>query len=102
MIIDSEPEYAVEVAGRGFSIGTRPLLYILGDEPTYGVDLDEARAHMRSLQQHYISLGCADVALTVRIVTRTVTVTRGDWKPFVEPKMDPDTGRPIMPNRGTA
>jgi hypothetical protein len=82
-IIDSEPEYAVEVPGRGFSRGSFVMEY-LGDEPTYGVDLDDAKKRRESLAKHYDALGCPEVAVTVRVVQRTVEVTRGDWEPYEE------------------
>jgi len=77
MIENSANEYAVEVPGRGY-IGWAGSL--LKDLPESGLPtLEDAEKTMKQGKAKYESMGCPDIAKTLRIVERTITVTRSDW-----------------------
>lgn len=69
-------EYAVEVPGRGY-VGWMGTLQPKGMED--GVPLADAEHLLKATQDKYISMGCPEIAETLRLVSRTVTVTRSNW-----------------------
>lgn len=74
--VDTSFEYAVEVPGRGY-IGWVGILK--PDIETGLSELAEAEKILKSWQQEYISMGCPEIAETLRLVSRVVTVTRSNW-----------------------
>lgn len=76
MIKDTTVEYAVEVPGRGYVgwMGT-----VQTKELEMGVNRDDAEQLLKATQGKYISMGCLEIAKTLHIVSRTVTVTRSAW-----------------------
>lgn len=78
-------EYVVEVPGKGYINCWTAFGDSVTDTPpssgTWGADLSYKRAleaYDRARGQ-YEQMGCADVAETIRIVSRIVTVERTDW-----------------------
>lgn len=81
--IDSAPEYAVEVPGRGYA-DSHPYSVCLTKEPkAYSPVRDDAISALERTKERYIAMGCPEIAETVRLVSRTVTVTRGEWEPVM-------------------
>jgi len=78
MQVDKAIEYAIEVPGRGymgFAMGS------VDAEPGQCMGtLQDAEESLKHAQRRFVSLGCADIAESLRIASRTVTVTRGDWE----------------------
>jgi hypothetical protein len=81
--IDSSNDYAVEVPGLGFVTGHFPIISVrdVSTEAAYVNDHTEANNLAKTVAAEYRRLGLWDIANTVRVVQRTVTVTRGDWEP---------------------
>jgi hypothetical protein len=79
--INSENEYAVEVVGRGYVFISFPSL-VVSDKAAYQTDVADVHHTAELVRKAYISMGCPEVAETVRVVSRTVTVTRGEWEPY--------------------
>lgn len=76
--VDTLEEFAVEVPGRGY-LG---ILDMLSDDPDTGVtNPDDAVKMLKSGMRKYESMGCPEIAATLRVVKRTITLTRGDWVP---------------------
>lgn len=82
----TDVEYAVEVPDRGWYIGGMPpTTVLLSESPEHGVpNLAQANDLAYSVRNRYHALGCPEIAETVRVVSRTVVVTRGDWEPAWE------------------
>jgi hypothetical protein len=74
----SSNEYAIEVPGRGYVVDTIPQLTLSQEPVCMPVRTDVSQA-LGNIKSRYIAMGCADIAETIRIITRTVTVTRGEW-----------------------
>lgn len=77
MKIDEGVEYAVEVPGRGYidwagNLVEQDVMHCLPN-------INDAVRMMDDVKGRYRNMGCPEVAQTVRVVQRTVTVTRGDW-----------------------
>lgn len=80
--VEAGTEYSVEVVGRGYVTGVVPWSISLTDDPYTGtIDLADAEALVKRTKGQYISMGCPEIADTVRLISRTVTVTRSDWTP---------------------
>lgn len=78
--VESGVEYGVEVVGRGYVTGMLPFTVTLTDDPYTGtIDLADAEALVKRTKGQYTSMGCPEIADTVRLISRTVTVTRSDW-----------------------
>jgi hypothetical protein len=77
-IIETRTEYAIEVPGRGY-IGFHGILRQGTDLLSFN-EFDSAVRALESGRGKYISMGCPEVAETLRIVTRTVTITCSDWE----------------------
>lgn len=95
--IDNRPDYSIEVPGLGFIGGTGfgPSDVAIVDESkaTYSSDRSSAEKALEQVQKAYTRLGLVDTAASARIITRTVTVTRGDWEPFVPDLSAADVAR---------
>lgn len=73
-------EYAVEVPGRGFATWAGPL----SAEAEYWVrNINEANDLAANLRSKLMALRCDDIMVTMRIVSRIVTIERGDWCPYL-------------------
>lgn len=81
--VETDTEYGVEVVGRGYVTGMLPFTITLTNDPYTGtIDRAGAEALVKRTKGQYTSMGCPEIADTVRLVSRTVTVTRGDWTPI--------------------
>lgn len=83
--VNESIEYGIEVPGRGFIgyLGTLKPVLEMGVE-----DRRDALKMLSSAMSQYVNMGCPEIAKTLRIVTRTVTVTRSDWRQLVIPESD--------------
>jgi hypothetical protein len=73
-------EYAVEVQGRGYanwngSIDAEPEYWLRG--------LDDANRLARDFQGQFMRLRCDDIMVSIRVVSRTVTIERSTPQPLV-------------------
>lgn len=84
---DVTSEWGVEVPGRGYVITVLPSIIVeLGDDPYTGTaSREDAEAGLRRAKHAYTTMGCSEIADTVRLISRTVTVVRGDWHPIDSP-----------------
>jgi hypothetical protein len=77
--LDANNEYAIHVPGRGYVMSVGPTIITLVDDLIIFPDLDDAIATMKRAKMQYVTMRCPEIAESIRILTRTVTVTRGDW-----------------------
>ena len=75
---ETATEYAIEVPGRGFAV-RQPWGVVVSDEAPYSSDLMHTMNELNSIKVTYEKAGCPEIAETVRLVSRTVTVTRSAW-----------------------
>jgi len=94
--IDST-EYAIEVPGRGYCGYTSDTV-TTADDCGHMAKIVSAEERLKTLRATYINMGCPEIAATLRIVARTVTVTRSDWEPVPVTEIEtsehgPDRGK---------
>lgn len=83
-VIESSDDYGVEVPGFGFVAGQFPYLTV-GEsaDAIYGSTHEDALSLAATITTTYRRLGLPDIADSVRVVRRTVTVSRSDWEPVL-------------------
>lgn len=78
--VDEFIEYAVEIPGRGYATwgcGVTP-------EPEWWTtNIREANEIAISMQGSYMRLGCAELAVAVRLVSRTATINRTAFSAYL-------------------
>ena len=76
--VDTGTEYAIEVPGRGY-MGF--AMSSVQDEPDQLIQSEsDAIESLKHARRRFVSLGCPDISETLRVVQRTITVTRDDWR----------------------
>lgn len=72
-------EYAIEIPNRGYVADIFPQMKVV-PEIVFGCrTIEEADDILRRAYQGYIQMGCPEIAETLVIVSRAVTVRRSDW-----------------------
>lgn len=81
-IIDKSTEYGVEVADRGYVDTFCGTVVVSENEltTTFVATLEEATSLAKRVVSAYTQMGCPEIAETIHIVERDVTVTRSDWR----------------------
>lgn len=81
--MDAGVEYAVEIPGRGYAFDILSPSAVSPD-PVSTTNRAYAEHVLRGLKARYVSMGCADIAETIRLISRTATVTRSEWGPVTK------------------
>jgi hypothetical protein len=83
VVNDTRTEYAIEVPDRGY-IANYPAGYDgkVTRDPNQASVCDnphDALERLKTSMGKYTSMGCPEIATTLRIVSRTATLTYSDW-----------------------
>lgn len=82
--IDQATVYAIEVPRRGWMNPMTGNVYQTTDSISGMETQAEARKALDNARAKWIALGCPDIAKTLRIASRTVSVTRTEFTPLGE------------------
>src|SRR6478736_6810910 len=80
MSVEETREYAVEVPGRGYMAWSGHVHATMEDDD-YVKTMGDAEKRLEEGRNKFTSMGCPDIASTLRIVHRIMTVVRSDWEP---------------------
>lgn len=86
MMIETSVQYAIEYPGKGIlSMSRGPSsIYLIGEaeEKSGMLSREDAEQTLKTLKGRYENMGVPEVAETLRIVSRTVTITYPDYQPL--------------------